>query len=258
MKKINCVGWAYLPNGFKISTLTPALSQRRGSASGFTLAEVLITLVIIGIIAAITVPTLISKYQKEQTVTKLKKAYSTLAQTTNRAIADYGPMLNWEIGPGNTDDNSTKFVKKYITPYMNILKETKSQNEGNWNNKYYFLNNTPHTYSNSYTRFYLNDGTSMTAYTQADSDNTKRCWIDIDINGDKKPNKYGKDIFCFIYVINEGNSLRNGKIVSVGQGANRIQLLSDSSDMCNKKQNGTRCAALLIQDGWQIKDDYPW
>ena len=41
----------------------------------FTLAEVLITLGIIGIVAAMTLPTLIGKYQKKQTVTQLKKAY---------------------------------------------------------------------------------------------------------------------------------------------------------------------------------------
>ena len=42
---------------------------------GFTLAEVLITLGIIGVVAAMTIPNLIAKYQKEQTVVKLKKHY---------------------------------------------------------------------------------------------------------------------------------------------------------------------------------------
>ena len=45
----------------------------------FTLAEVLITLAIIGVVAAMTIPTLINNYQKKQTVTQLKKAYTTLA-----------------------------------------------------------------------------------------------------------------------------------------------------------------------------------
>ena len=44
--------------------------------NGFTLAEVLITLVIIGVIAAMTIPTLVTKYQKEQTVNQLKQVFS--------------------------------------------------------------------------------------------------------------------------------------------------------------------------------------
>ena len=44
----------------------------------FTLAEVLITLGIIGVVAALTMPTLITKYQKKATAAKLKNAYSTL------------------------------------------------------------------------------------------------------------------------------------------------------------------------------------
>lgn len=39
----------------------------------FTMPEVLITLGIIGIVAAITLPALIGKYQKIQTINQLKK-----------------------------------------------------------------------------------------------------------------------------------------------------------------------------------------
>ncbi|MBR6164001.1 type II secretion system protein [bacterium] len=51
----------------------------------FTLAEVLITLVIIGVIAAITVPTLITKYQKEQTVTRLKKSIFYIGSNNSKS-----------------------------------------------------------------------------------------------------------------------------------------------------------------------------
>ena len=46
---------------------------------GFTLAEVLITLVIIGVIASMTIPTLMNKTNKQEYVSRLKKAYSTLS-----------------------------------------------------------------------------------------------------------------------------------------------------------------------------------
>ena len=50
---------------------------------GFTLAEVLITLGIIGVVAAITIPNLMTHFQQEQTVTKLKKAYSVIIKLIN-------------------------------------------------------------------------------------------------------------------------------------------------------------------------------
>ena len=54
----------------------------------FTLAEVLITLVIIGVIAAITVPTLMAQYRKKEYVTQLKKAYSTLSNGFKLAMTN--------------------------------------------------------------------------------------------------------------------------------------------------------------------------
>ena len=68
----------------------------------FTLAEVLITLGIIGVVAALTMPTVIQNYKKKQAVTQLKATYSILAQAFEHAQADYGDMSNWglnEYGP---------------------------------------------------------------------------------------------------------------------------------------------------------------
>lgn len=54
----------------------------------FTLAEVLITLGIIGVVAAMTIPTLISKIGKRQLETQIKASYSTIAQTMRAVQAD--------------------------------------------------------------------------------------------------------------------------------------------------------------------------
>jgi len=58
----------------------------------FSLAEVLITLGIIGVVAAITIPTLMVNFQKEKTVIKLKKAYSTLYNVYNLSVSHNGPV----------------------------------------------------------------------------------------------------------------------------------------------------------------------
>jgi len=65
--------------------------------SAFTLAEVLITLAIIGVVAAMTIPTLISNYQEKVTVTKIKKTYAVLSNALALAIVENGPVNTWGI-----------------------------------------------------------------------------------------------------------------------------------------------------------------
>lgn len=60
----------------------------------FTLAEVLITLGVIGVVAAITLPTLIQQYNKVVWVNQLKKSVSMLEQGFQKAMADDGVTSN--------------------------------------------------------------------------------------------------------------------------------------------------------------------
>lgn len=63
----------------------------------FTLAEVLITLGIIGVVAAMTMPSLIANYQEKQRVSQLKKVYSALSQAFVTAVQENGTPDEWEI-----------------------------------------------------------------------------------------------------------------------------------------------------------------
>lgn len=60
----------------------------RNTIKAFTLAEVLITLGIIGVVAAMTLPTLINSYKKQQTVTHLQKVYTSLNQALRLARSE--------------------------------------------------------------------------------------------------------------------------------------------------------------------------
>lgn len=73
------------------------MTKNKYSIGGFTLAEVLITLGIIGIVAAMTLPSLVGKYKEKQRVTQLKKAYSILNQAFLMAVKDYGTPDNWGL-----------------------------------------------------------------------------------------------------------------------------------------------------------------
>ena len=87
----------------------------------FTLAEVLITLGIIGVVAALTLPSLIDNHNKKVVEARLEKFYSLMNQAIRMAELDYGPREYW------FEDNSDRtlqeeWCKKYIIPYMNVVK----------------------------------------------------------------------------------------------------------------------------------------
>lgn len=91
---------------------------------GFTLAEVLITLLIIGIVAAMTLSVLINNYQKKVTGTKLQKAYSILTNALRMAEADYGggafPLRNKIHSVVSLSNNDNyKIFETYFVPHLN-------------------------------------------------------------------------------------------------------------------------------------------
>ena len=182
---------------------------------GFTLAEVLITLVIIGVIAAMTIPTLINKTNNQEYVTRLKKAYSTFSQATNRIIADEGNPRA-DIGGWAT---STEVVFNMYKKYIAKSQECQAGNAC-FTASYSHLNtSTPGTApgmagSNKYALI-LSDGSVATMFT--DSDNfSSACSIQnfyltndvcqvirVDVNGPMKgPNTIGRDTFAFALLEN--------------------------------------------------------
>ena len=63
---------------------------------GFTLAEVLITIGVIGIVAAMTLPMLLVNHREKEMVTRLKKVYTNISQAMQRAIVENGTPNYWE------------------------------------------------------------------------------------------------------------------------------------------------------------------
>ena len=224
----------------------------------FTLAEVLITLVIIGVIASMTVPNLIMRTKQEQYITGCKKIYSTLAQAVLLAEKDYGSMKTWELEDTGEGKN-TAFVKQYILPYLITAKDCGTTFQDNCPFQYKALNAQNHSYwANGWHKIILNDGSTAIFNHGEENQNSEWMIVTIDVNGDRKPNVISKDIFTFVYWIQTPNKPRWGKFEPYGVDWPRESLISnEGGNACNKQSTGELCAALIVKDSWQMLDDYP-
>ncbi len=226
---------------------------------GFTLAEILITLGIIGIIAALTIPNIVTNYQKEETVTRLKKIYTILNQAVLLSETDNGSVENW-----TKNSNVQTVFTKYLQPYIHNIKSV-SYNP-TYMPTYKRLNgtieNTFNPLSWSAGIVTLNDGSVLyLSPSQVDS-TSSFIWVFVDINGFKGPNIIGKDFFGFSIPLD--SSLP--KVVPYGTFGFADMPMGDwtkentkkGSYACSKQGRGQFCAALIIIDGWKISNDYPW
>ena len=112
----------------------------KGLTKGFTLAEVLITLAIIGVVAALTIPSVISNSQQQEFKTGLRKAVSVL----NSAIT-----MNMAIDGETPYDNAN--LMGYLMRHMSIIESTTNLSE-----KFQILSPNGDSWQNS--AFYTTDG----------------------------------------------------------------------------------------------------
>ncbi|MDD3151029.1 MAG: prepilin-type N-terminal cleavage/methylation domain-containing protein [Candidatus Gastranaerophilales bacterium] len=183
--------------------------------SGFTLAETLIVIAIIGIIASIVTPMLFGTTSDAELKAAWKKSYSDLTQATQLIAVDNGGTL---AGAFTGDVLGSEDLKNAYASKLNIIKDcsgtstyggtgTGASAEGCWHsgaNSWYKLNGIGLN-SYSYPGLIINNGSLMYFYlNRSDCNfdlstygaNYTRCgFLIIDINGFKKPNIYGKDIF---------------------------------------------------------------
>lgn len=161
----------------------------------FTLSEVLITLGIIGIVAAMTLPSLIARYEEKVLLTQFKKVYTTISQAYNMAYQEYGPSKDW--GLDSTKESQEK-VYNILAPYLNVSHVWGNKKISDKPLEYRDLppesTNSIGAFEKDKYNFSLSDGT---LFSIGWSDDAKMPLLYVDINGLKKPNRMGKDYFIF-------------------------------------------------------------
>ena len=166
----------------------------------FTLAEVLITLGIIGIVASMTIPTLMQKYYEHQTVSKLRETYSIISQALKQLEDEYGGIESWGIK--TYDEEAATILADRFKTVLKVATDcgTVDENEHCFARSYKFLNgNSFDGYAKDpmYYKITLLNGTSV--IFKGGNSAGKRAAFMVDTNGPSKPNTWGRDVFEIDY-----------------------------------------------------------
>ena len=186
------------------SSLTNSTLSQRERVCAFTLAEVLITLGIIGVVAALTLPTLIGNYQKQALATQTRKFYSMMSQAVKQYMADEGvdDLRNTPLASDNYEDTASpeaiESIRNFVTKYLKVVKECDHEANNCFAEKYKSWDgnqklNIPVATEASWNGrrdYILSDGNVIRIGYQSMPLN-----ILVDINGKKGPNRVGYDLW---------------------------------------------------------------
>ena len=236
------------------SLLEEGFSERVKKAA-FTLAEVLITLGIIGVVAAMTMPVLIQKHKNTVVETRLKKFYSAINQAILMSEAQYGPREYWYTDIPNTGMDSfgtpiadasaaQPWFDKYIGKFMNVVRyDTLSGNT--------FI-------------VYFSDGSALAQINP----NNIRDWVFFPQNPLKCLER--SDLwhirgvcgfaFEFVPVVADDYKYLWKYHINKGFEPWRYDWRGTEEELyqgCADTDSGAYCTAIIQNNGWKIPKDYP-
>ena len=224
---------------------------------GFTLAEVLITLVIIGVIAAMTIPTLINKTDKQEFVSRFKKNYASFSQALNLAQAQNGLLTGWDW---SSRENGFDTVENIILPHLQVAENCKYTTNCKINYAFKKKDNTSWVdlkTNTTHYKFVLNDGTVFALNVVPSCvENNSRC-IDVhfDVNGSKGPNKWGLDIFTLeVFPFTNDvmpRGFRNNTSYNAATGTWPEIAKSQIDSKCTTG-DGSYCGAKILLEGYKM------
>ena len=199
----------------------------------FTLAEVLITLGIIGVVAAITLSIVINDIKGKKLKAQLEKSYSILGQALSSAQNEFGDIINYN---NHHHDFRDTFIKQFANAYNCWDNDTHTCLTSNTRPNEYKTYNGSELYTLRFDdgNFILQDGTFVII-----ENGDGRLELTVDVNGkNNKPNRWGHDLFTF-------QIMDDGKLVPMGADGTR-------TDLCDSKglgsENGVGCTYRALTD----------
>ena len=212
----------------------------------FTLSEVLITLGVIGIVAAMTLPAVINNSRNKQLEAGLKRSYSVLGQALNMYQAETGERVLPE---------KEIILNDILKKYLNVIDDC-----GNFRNPEGVVfhskclqlgskNTVYRTYSGELItspgyfddgQFVLNDGSLVLVENPV---HLNRMYISVDVNGlNKNPNRFGHDLFMF-------QIDKKGMLLPMGvKGTDYTDEAKYCSVSSNEQYNGAGCTYKALTD----------
>ncbi len=227
----------------------------------FTMAEVLITLGIIGVVVAMTLPAMIHKYDITATETRLKKFYSIFNQALLQSSVKNGPYESWQYWNHDiTDEDGNKVNQQeenknsfdiYLAPYLKVYKiEKLKYSSGEFAGDEFYM-------------YYLADGSAFSFARHENRDlsfyprNPEKC-LDRQAKGEST---LGVCSFSFsFYPMNSSGGWRYHYKKGLepflyNWDGNDDDLYNDSTYGCG--QAGSYCTAIIQRNGWKVPKNYP-
>ena len=231
----------------------------------FTLAEVLITLGIIGVVAAMTMPTLMANYRKSVVENKLKASYSIISNAVKMAEVENGMGFDFTISDEYKDENdvnnfsakqSEAIFNTYFKSYFKVVKEYSKKD----NNKFDYYGQKGgkiDDVAKTGKCFELTNGTAMCFVARGGAVGHFYVYL----NPEKEKKVAGSDVFAFRLDKSRGAYWAYG-LTNVSTGFSRPQLLDGCSNVYDHAltpdwNRPDICTYLIQLNGWKIPNDYP-
>lgn len=216
---------------------------------GFTLAEVLVTLGIIGVVAAMTMPTLISNHQKTVYVTQLKKVYTELSQAAKRAINDNNAV---SLDETRFNSNVVGASSNFLKTYFNVVQDCDTSLTPCFAESYKYINGS--SFGIAYEPeavVSLASGASIAIFINAIGrdlnylENHGNFSMLVDVNGASRPNIVGRDMF-YVQLYSDGKVAEHYDTGNVDLDGYFELCISGSSVY------GEGCFSKIVADGWKM------
>lgn len=245
---------------------------------GFTLAEVLITLGIIGVVAALTIPSLIANYQKTQYVAGLKKAYAEITEALKLMANDHGcpgDLKCTGIFISSSPEGNT-ILGNELKKYFKLAKDCGTTYDANDESTKCLSDSVSNAFDGSVERTNMNtdkignynfitaDGFGISIYNYGCTNVygfpsgfnlSQYCGeIDIDVNGLKGPNNWGRDIFNFWITNGKGPVLYpyGGPEWGPAWGIGDSWEVGSGNPCTTDNPDGQPCTGRIMDQSWQM------